>query len=317
MNEFAIINSFFKSQAISTKEVLLGIGDDAACLDIPSGYHLLVSTDTLVSDVHFLASWDAYIIAWKSIMVNVSDIIAMGGEPRWLSLALTIPSYNESWLARFSQGFHEALAQYNICLIGGDTTAGPLSVTITIQGIVPKGRAIQRNGASPGDRIWLSGEIGGAAQAVAFLNSSTPKEEDLSVLMQKLQFPVPRRDLISVLQRYATAAIDISDGLGADLNHICQASNLGANLFLDAIPIHPLVKKYQLKEALSFALAGGDDYELCFTTSANQDGEILNVLKAEPLACFPIGFMEAKPGLRGTSSDGSVRELIPQGYSHF
>jgi thiamine-monophosphate kinase len=317
MNEFSLINTYFKSILHRREDVVFGIGDDAACLEIPAGMQLLVSTDTLVADVHFLSEWDAYDIAYKAVMVNISDIAAMGGEPCWMSLALTLPALDEAWLKRFSQGLRNALSQYNVALIGGDTTRGPLSMTLTIHGLIPAGCSVRRSGASPGDKIYVSGTVGAAALAVANLKTNHLDATDKAALMAKLLHPKPRVDLNLVMQAYATAAIDISDGLSADLCHICEESNVGATIVSEDIPIHPLVKKYQGENALDFALGGGDDYELCFTVATKDEGQLLKMLAKEGLGCYCIGVIDEQPGLRAKDSEGKSIELKPQGYSHF
>ncbi|AHE66580.1 thiamine-phosphate kinase [Legionella oakridgensis] len=317
MNEFSLIQQFFKSLTHDRDDVIIGIGDDAACLVVPPEHHLLVSCDTLVADVHFLSSWDPYDIAYKAVMVNVSDLAAMAATPAWMTLALTLPECNELWLQRFSLGLHDALRCFNIALVGGDTTHGPLSMTITIHGVAPKGKEVRRGGASPGDKIFVSGQLGAAAQAVSFLNRTDIADHDKMELMKKLLYPKPRIDLQACLQTYATAAIDISDGLSADLNHICEASNTGACLILDNIPIHPLVKNYQADHAIDFALSGGDDYELCFTVSPVHEKALLEHLKQLGLNCYFIGEMENQPGLRATLKHGEIISLTPKGYSHF
>ncbi|KTC87718.1 MULTISPECIES: thiamine-phosphate kinase [Legionella] len=317
MNEFSLIDVYFKRSALNRDDVIYGIGDDAACLALPEGMELLISTDTLVAEVHFLSSWDAYDIAYKAVMVNVSDIAAMAAKPCWISLALTLPELNQSWLARFSQGLHDALGQFDIALIGGDTTQGPLSMTLTVHGLAPAGKAVRRKGAKPGDKIYVSGELGAAALAVNFLQKNELEEGDKKELMQKLQRPCPRVDLAEILQESASAAIDISDGLSADLNHICEASGVGAHLYFSTIPIHPLVKKYQQEQAVYFALMGGDDYELCFTVPAAKEAKFLAVLNEAGLNCYSIGVIEEKPGLRVEMKDGKVKNFVPKGYSHF
>lgn len=317
MDEFSLINAFFKSIPHKREDVILGIGDDAACLDIPVGMQLLVSCDTLVENVHFLTTWDAYDIACKAVMVNVSDIAAMGGTPCWLTLALTLPELNQTWLQRFSQGIKDSLSQFNIALIGGDTTRGPLSMTLTIHGIVPKGKAVKRNGAIPGDIIYVSGELGGAALAVANLGREDINPIDKALLMKKLLHPVPRTDLGEDLRTYANAAIDISDGLSADLNHICEESEVGACLVLENIPIHPLLQKYQANKALDFALSGGDDYELCFTVSPKNKDVFLASVARKELCCYPIGVIEEKLGLRAKTPDDMRVPLEILGYRHF
>lgn len=317
MNEFSLIDVFFKTPALSRDDVVYGIGDDAACLNVPPGQQLLVSTDTLVAEVHFLKSWDAYDIACKAVMVNVSDIAAMAAKPCWLSLALTLPEFNKTWLARFSQGLHDSLKQFDIALIGGDTTRGPLSMTLTIHGLVPAGKGVRRCGARPGDKIYVSGQLGAAALAVAFLQRDEIDKLDKQLLMQKLQHPRPRVDLADILQGHASAAIDISDGLSADLNHICVASGVGACLSFAAIPVHPLVEKYQTVNAVHFALIGGDDYELCFTVPAKKEDKLLTSLAEVGLSCYPIGLIEKNAGLRLAMEDGEIRNFVPRGYSHF
>lgn len=313
MDEFALINTFFQSIPFNRDDVAFGIGDDAACLNVPPGMQLLVSSDTLVADVHFCQTWDAYDIACKAVMVNVSDIAAMGGKPSWLTLALTLPSFDQPWLHRFSQGLRDSLERFNIALIGGDTTRGPLSMTLSIHGLIPTGKAIRRSGARPGDKIYVSGELGAAALAVAFLTNPCNDQSDASILLDKLQHPHPRVDLNSYLQSYATAAIDISDGLNADLNHICVASQVGACLDLERVPVHALVKKYQGVDSLDFAMSGGDDYELCFTVSPEHESLLLNELSRAGLHCYLIGEIVSGTGLQ-TKTGTSIRA---QGYRHF
>ena len=317
MNEFSLIDVFFKKPAISRDDVIYGIGDDAACLQIPPGQQLFVTTDTLVAEVHFLSIWDPFDIAFKAVMVNVSDIAAMAATPCWASLALTIPEYNFNWLSRFSEGLQAALGQFGISLIGGDTSRGPLSITLTMHGMAPVGKGVRRKGAKPGDIIWVSGELGAAALAVSFLQRQDIDAADRVILMKKLQHPQARVDLMPILQRFATAAIDISDGLAADLNHICEAGELGACLSLADIPVHPLVSKYQGDKAIDFSISGGDDYELCFSTPADSRDELFASLRESGLSCYAIGVIEETPGLRAIIAAGDVIALAATGFSHF
>ena len=317
MSEFSLINRYFKSSPIKRNDVIFGIGDDAACLDVAAGNHLLVSTDTLVSGVHFLPEWSAYDIAYKAVMVNVSDMAAMAAQPAWITLALTIPEHDESWLALFSQGLNNALNQYTIDLVGGDTTRGPLSITVTVMGYAPHGRCVQRGGAQPGDIIMVSGQLGAAALAVAYLNNDDILAEDRACAMARLLHPKARVDLVTLLQNHASAAIDISDGLSADLNHICDASGVGALLIEEDIPLHPLLGKYLGANAVDLALTGGDDYELCFTVSPQRQEAVVDVLSSQSLVCYPVGVIEAIPGLRMQRCDGGIVTLNPKGYSHF
>ncbi len=310
MDEFALIESFFKSRQKARPDVVIGMGDDAACLQIPNQKQLLVSSDTLIANVHFHADWDAYAIAYKAVMVNVSDIAAMGGQPQWLTLALTLPGIDEIWLERFSQGL------FDIALVGGDTTRGSLSLTLTIHGLVDHGRVIKRDGAKPGDVIYVSGELAAAALAVNLPDSILTNHCER--LMQKLQYPKPRIDLNTYLQAFASSAIDISDGLLADLNHICRASHVGACLDLANIPIHPLVKRYKPESALQLALTGGDDYELCFTVKAQQNQVFLQAISQANVTCYPIGIIEQQTSIRYKNVEtGTFEVLSVNGYNHF
>lgn len=319
MNEFDLIKAYFSNVNSSNNNVIFGIGDDAACLRVPEGMDLLVSSDTLVGDVHFKASWDAFDIAQRAIRVNVSDMAAMAATPAWITLAITLPTLNESWLDSFSKGISCALSRYNLSLVGGDTTKGPLSITVTIHGLVPNGRSVRRSGASPGDRIYVSGDIGAAAQAVLFLdnNPCDIPPNDSEILFDKLLLPKPRIDLINALRESASSAIDISDGLAADLNHILKASGVGACIDLVNIPIHPLVHKYQQENAFDFALSGGDDYELCFTIPRQNEKRMLENMVKDKKTVYCIGYIEEQYGLRIRDGFGKVDEVTPRGYSHF
>ena len=324
MDEFSLINTYFKLPAIARDDVLFGIGDDAACVEVPPGMQLIISTDTLVAGVHFLDNWDAYDIAYKAVMVNISDIAAMAATPCWVSLALTTPDFNFNWMQRFATGLHHALNKYNIALIGGDTTKGPLTVTLTIHGLVPQGKYLRRCGAKIGDVIFVSGELGAASLAVNLLQQKTPILDKIAVddidkitLMSKLQQPSPRIDLNFLLRKYASSAIDISDGLSADLNHICVASNVGASLNWHAIPVHPLVNKYESLHAMNYIFSGGDDYELCFTISSAKINEFNEYLKTHKLCCYPIGIIEEQHGLRVSLLNGEIMDYTPSGYCHF
>ncbi|HCA89206.1 MAG: thiamine-phosphate kinase [Legionellaceae bacterium] len=316
MNEFALIDTYFKPNTYHDAHILLGIGDDAACLSVPTGYDLVVSTDTLVADVHFCTNWDAFDIAWKALMVNLSDIAAMGATPYWVSLALTLPVVDKLWLKRFAQGLHAGCQRYNVSLIGGDTTKGPLTLTITVQGLVPHQRFISRKHAQIGDGIWVSGMLGGAALAVEHVKTPFLAPKDQTILNDLLMHPRPRVNLAPILQDFASAAIDVSDGLGADLLHICQASHTGALLQLENLPIHPLVQKYKPKDAIPFALNGGDDYELCFTVPYRREAAFKTALAAYQIPCTRIGEITEHLGLQGQQGL-EIKPLIPQGYQHF
>ena len=316
MDEFGCIDRFFNSIKHNRTDVLLGIGDDAACLDVPVDQHLLVSCDTLVAGVHFLETWDPYDIAFKAVMVNISDIAAMGGDPCWITLSLTLPDLNPDWLSRFSSGLSTALQKYNIALIGGDTTRGSLSIGITIHGITEKNHAIKRSGAQAGDLVYVSGPLGAAALALEYVEHCI-NTHDHAVFMQHLHRPIPRVDLKYLLRDYASSAIDISDGLLSDLQHVCTASGVGASLLLDNVPIHTLVRKYSPDNADNLALHGGDDYELCLTIPAVLNSSWLEAIARAGLKAYHIGWIDDLQGLRAINADGQQSELKARGYNHF
>lgn len=320
MDEFELINSYFKARASKRPEVVYGIGDDCACLHIPSEQDLLVSMDTLVADVHFLSTWDPYDIAYKAVMVNISDCAAMAAAPFAMMLALTIPQPDEYWLARFSEGLFDALELHHVALIGGDTTRGPLSVTLTVHGLAPQGQAVRRNGAKPGDLIYVSGALGLAAFGVNHLSAPDVLQSVHQPLIKKaLHHPTPRTDMILLLREYASSAIDISDGLLADLNHLCQNSGLAAFIDMPSIPIHPILQHVQSsrQQALKFALTGGDDYELCFTIPSQQEESFLNAMKSSHMRCYQIGQMREGRGLYTLNNRRQYVQLGACGYQHF
>jgi len=317
VNEFDLIRRFFANISYGDKRVVVGIGDDGACMDIPDGKQLVVSCDTLVSGVHFRADWSPYDIASRVIRVNVSDMAAMGATPAWITLALTLPSNDVPWLTSFSRGICDTMARYNLALVGGDTTRGPLTITATVHGLVEKNKALRRDGAKSGDKIYVTGKLGGAGLAVAFLDKKLPNPQHKRILMDALLHPEPRVDLSVYLQRYATAAIDISDGLSGDLNHILVASGVGACIEQQSIPVHPLVETYQTSQAVDFTLSAGDDYALCFTVSPHNEQALLAALAKAQKRVYCIGSIEKQGGLRMQYTNGEIRALKPQGYSHF
>lgn len=319
MNEFSIIKDYFQKHVISRSEIKFGIGDDCACLKIPATQDLLVSVDTLVSGVHFSPSLDPYDIAYKAVMVNVSDCVAMAAEPFAVLLSLTMPDLNVTWLDRFAMGLKEALGKYNIALAGGDLTRGPLSITITIHATAPCDRAVFRHGARENDIICVSGCLGLAAYAVDNLDKAKFENwQEWSLLHKALNNPTPRVDFIYLLRTYASSAIDVSDGFVADLNHICEASKLGALLDLKSIPIDPvLVNLTQEQKALSCALYGGDDYEICFTVPEEKYADFLIETKEAKLKFYKVGVMQKKTGIFILNENKQYVQLKVDGYMHF
>ena len=273
--EFDIIQRYFTASKRSPrKDVILSIGDDCAITEHRQNQRIAITTDTMVENVHFLPSINAADLAYKAAATNLSDLAAMGAEPAWFSLALTLPHVDHQWLNEFSDSFFEVLDHYNVDLIGGDTTKGALHVvTITAQGIVPKGKALYRHSAKVGDWIYVSGTLGDSAAGLALLQQGKVKSavnSDEEFLIQRHLRPTPRVLLGFELSvgMLANAAIDISDGFVADLGHILQRSQCGAVIDLDKLPLSPALLKVVGKEkAEQLALTGGEDYELCFTVS--------------------------------------------------
>lgn len=289
--EFNLIKRFFTRP---TPQADLGVGDDAALLRVQDGHQLVISTDMSVAGTHFFADAAPYFIGWKSLAVNVSDIAAMGATPKWATLALALPTVNEVWLAEFSRGFFDCANKFGVDLIGGDTTRGPLNISVTIMGEVPVNKALLRDGAKVGDEVWVSGQLGAAAFALAKLIDKNGAfdyidEDELARLLPELHMPQPRAALGLALREVAHSAIDISDGLLADLGHILARSNVGAELVLGHIPYAQL--KYgdtHPSDLQKMALTGGDDYELCFTAPASAHEQILQIGQqlGVPLSCI-------------------------------
>jgi thiamine-monophosphate kinase len=257
--EFALIDRIRKRCDATRADVRLGIGDDAALLAVPSGKLLAVSTDTLVAGVHFLPDTAARDIGWKALAVNLSDLAAMGAEPAWATLALTLPSADARWVDEFADGFAELSREHCVALVVGDTTQGPLSITVTIHGLVPAGAALTRAAARVGDGVYVTGTLGDAAAGLLLVQSNA---EASAPLLERLHRPTPRVQQGLILRGRATACIDVSDGLAADLGHICDASGVGAQIDADALPASSeLSAAFDANARRAFQLAGGDDYE--------------------------------------------------------
>ncbi len=269
MKEFELIKRFFTEQVIKRKDVVLGIGDDCAIVSPSERQNIAITTDTLVAGVHFPHETSAQAIGHKAIAVNLSDLAAMGAEPAWISLAITMPEVDLKWVEGFCRGAFELCEYYNVQLIGGDTTQGPLAITVTAQGLIPMNKHLTRSGAKAGDWVYVTGEIGDAALALKdVFNEINLATEYRESVRRRLDYPTPRVLAGQALREYASAAIDLSDGIISDLGHICRASQVGANIVLDDLPIsNALRDTVSLEEAFEMALVGGDDYELLFTVS--------------------------------------------------
>ncbi len=314
--EFSLIRHYFLRPAHSA---VLGMGDDAALLQPSAGQLLAVSTDTLVSGVHFFADADAHLLGWKALAVNLSDLAAMGAVPRWATLALTLPAIDEGWLSAFAAGWHECAQQAGIDLIGGDTTQGPLTLTVTVLGEVPAGQALRRDAACAGDDIWVSGTLGDAALALAVLQDRLQADlADRAVLTGRLHQPQARLTLGVALRGLAHAAIDISDGLLADLGHILERSGVGATIEFAHVPVSPAAARFALHPLYAgCVLAGGDDYELCFTAPAAAATTIEALSGRLGVALKRIGRIEVQPGLRVLDAAGRTMQTGRMGYEHF
>jgi thiamine-monophosphate kinase len=291
--EFDLIAKHFTRKLQPVRRASLGIGDDCALVDVTPGKQLAISTDTLVAGVHFFADADATTIGHKALAVNLSDLAAMGAAPRFFTLAITLPEKNDVWLQHFAEGMFRLADQFDIELIGGDTTRGALSITITVMGQVAPSIALQRDHAKAGDEIWVSGTLGGAALALKHLQGKvTLKPNVLPRALKRLHTPEPRVALGMRLIGHAHAAIDVSDGLVADLGHICERSQLHAEIDWSKIPLHPSLLSVGPEIRLPAALSGGDDYELCFTAKASQAKWIAEIAEAMELPLTRIGVMK-------------------------
>jgi thiamine-monophosphate kinase len=316
MTEFDLIRRYFTR---ATPSALLGVGDDAALLKVSGGNVLAVSSDMLVSGTHFFPDADPFLLGHKTLAVNLSDMAAMGATPRWATLAIALPEANEAWLEKFSAGFFALAQQYGVDLVGGDTTHGPLNLCVTIIGEVPAQQALRRNGAQLGDEVWVSGKLGDAALALAYLQGHIMLSDvEYAACALALHQPQPRVALGLALRGIANSAIDISDGVLADLGHILDASRLAARLDFSALPVSPVLRGHlQHPLAKQCALSGGDDYELCFTASAAHHAEILDIAARLKLPLTRIGTIAAGLGCLVLDAAGDPLNIEASGYDHF
>ena len=314
--EFELIARHFTRPAANA---VLGVGDDCALVDVTNGMDLAVSTDTMVSGTHFFPDVDPENLGHKALAVNLSDMAAMGAMPYWAMLALTVPNVNHDWLAAFAKGFFDLAQEYNVSLIGGDTTRGPLTLTVTIMGEVPAGAALRRSGAKAGNDIWVSGNVGDAALAVAHRHGRLVlSEADYREAVMRLYEPSPRVALGQALRGLATAAIDVSDGLLADLTHICRLSNVGATLELASVPVSSIGARHIDTDAGRNAIVGGgDDYELCFTAHPNSRESIQELTDMLGIPITRVGQIKRGKGVSLLGGDGKPVKIDGRGYDHF
>lgn len=321
MNEFELIRRYFSFSSGALSAPDLGIGDDCALLSVPSNCQLAVSTDTLVSGVHFPVDGSPERIGRRALRVNLSDLAAMGAAPLGFQLALSLPSLSQVWLQQFSEGLAKDAGSYDCPLVGGDTTRGPLAITITVLGVVEKGRALQRSGARLGDSIFVTGTLGDSAGGLRCLEAEVASD----FLLNRYWLPSPRVAMASVLQGFATAAVDISDGLLQDLGHILTASSqpgvvsLGARVELEALPLSTeALGCFGEKRARENALFGGDDYELCFTVPAEKEEAFLREIQSMKVVVSRIGsIIDSSPEVQVVNAAGDVLTIERKGYDHF
>lgn len=318
--EFSLIARYFDRVSSSRRDVETGIGDDCALLTVAEKQLLAISTDTLVSGIHFLPDIDPRDLGYKALAVNLSDLAAMGADPAWLTLAITLPEVDESWLEAFSDSLFEQLEYYDMQLIGGDTTRGPLAMTLGIHGLVPAGRALKRSGARPGDWIYVTGTPGDSAAGLAILQDRLVVKDSVQAAYLKKRHlrPTPRILHGQALRDLASSAIDLSDGLISDLGHILKASKCGARVDLDALPYSEAIKANVSAElALQWALSGGEDYELCFTVPEINRGALDVAIGNLGIPFTCIG--QVAPESEGLQfmQNGKPVTLDLKGYDHF
>jgi thiamine-monophosphate kinase len=319
MSEFELIARYFARLGADRADVRIGVGDDGAVILPPSSRELVMVTDTLVEGVHFPPGSAAASVGHRAFAVNLSDMAAMGAEPAWGLLALTLPRYDEDWLAQFARAAGDLCRKHGVSLVGGDTTRGPLTITVTLVGIVPIGVALERKGAQIGDAVFVSGSPGDAAAGLALEQNRLHVADAMSaqILRDRFLFPTPRCDIGVALRGLASACIDVSDGLGGDLEKLCAASNCGAELDGAALPVsESLLAAVGREAAREYALTGGDDYELLFTVPLARLGAMTNAVARGLGPVTRIGSLVAGKGVR-VLARGGVMQFSGAGFDHF
>lgn len=322
MAEFVLIDRIAE-RSTSRSDVLVGIGDDGAVLSVPAGHQLVVSTDTLIDGVHFPRGSRAEDIGWKSLAVNLSDLAAMGASPAWASLALTLPNADADFVDGFMEGFGALAAQHHVALIGGDTTRGSLSITITIHGFVPEGKALLRSGASVGDVVFVTGSLGDAAAGLRVLRSLASQSDESAdqqraQLIARLNRPTAQIAAGQILRGIASACIDVSDGLLADLGHVATRSAVGIEIEIDRLPASSaLYDQFRSDQRVALQLGGGDDYELAFTVPPAQVDAVTRDLSKLGCGVTRIGRVIEGSGVRAIDADGEEFTMQSGGWDSF
>ena len=310
--EFDLI-ARIRARVATRADVVLGIGDDAALLAPPPGRQLVVTADTLNDGVHFPRGTSPADVGWKALAVNLSDLASMGAEPAWCTLSLSLPQSDPAWIEGFLDGFLDLAGQHDIALVGGDTTRGPLSIAVTAMGLVEPGRALRRDGARVGDEVWVTGTLGDAAGGLALLD-----REPVPALRARLDRPTARVAAGRALAGIATACVDVSDGLLADLGHVCARSHVAAHIDVDALPASAALREaFGEADRIALQASGGDDYELCFTAPADAGADIGAVSAQLGLRITRIGRIVAGEGVHPVDAKSQPWSSPRRGYDHF
>lgn len=319
LGEFELIERYFRAAGASRDDVVAGIGDDAALLAPAPGMQLVAAIDTLVDGVHFPTGSPAASVGHRALAVNLSDLAAMGANPAWALLALTVPSGDEAWLAEFARGFGALARMHGVALVGGDTTRGPLCASVQVLGHVPRGAAMLRSGGSAGDVLCVTGTPGDAAGGLALeqARAASSSDDDARYLRERFLYPQPRCAIGVRLREFASACIDVSDGLAADAGKLAAASGCGVKIEIEELPLSTqLTRAFGVSRARDLALSGGDDYELLFTMRVDRIAALARELPPEESGWRRIGELCEKPGVYLARS-GAVTQFSPSGYDHF
>jgi thiamine-monophosphate kinase len=318
-SEFELIGRYFAKLGAERADVRIGVGDDGAIVMPPASRELVLVTDSLVEGVHFPPGSSAASIGHRAFAVNLSDLAAMAAEPAWALLALTLPSADDEWLGQFSRAAGDLCRRHCVALVGGDTTRGPLNINVTMAGIVPIGVALERSGGQPGDAIFVTGSPGDSAAGLALEQGRlhVPDAMSAQILRDRFLFPTPRCEVGIALRGLASACIDVSDGLGGDLEKLCAASGCGAEVDAAALPVSDALRSAVGRElAREYALTGGEDYELLFTVPLARLGALHAAVARGLGPLTRIGSLVAGNGVR-VFARGGVMQFSGSGYDHF
>ncbi len=317
MDEFDLIEQYFRKGVRPRDDVLCGIGDDAALVSMPEGQRLVIASDSLIAGTHFPDQTPAHALGYRCMAVNLSDLAAMAAQPLWATLALSLPEPDADWLEAFAEGFFESAAGADVALIGGDTVRGPLSMTVTAHGCVEEGRHVTRTGAAIGDRIYVTGTVGDARAGLDVLLQKRSKSASNDKLLHRFLYPSPRVTPGRQLAGVATAMIDVSDGLHDDLGKLLHASGFGADLELALLPIsEELLQFAGADAAVGIALSGGDDYELCFTISPDHESQLERLVEHWDCSATCIGEVSSEMEARWWHN-GELHAVASPAFSHF